>query len=383
MSKTATLIPLSQILTKSNNWIDIKPTERYKQVTVKIWGKGVVERNEITGAEIFSNTRLKVNTGQFILSRIDARHGAFGLIPESLSGAVVTNDFPVFSLNQNLIVPQFLNWISKTESFIELCKSASEGTTNRVRLKESKFLSMEIPLPPLEEQRRIVGRIEELAGKIAEARGLKDRSIQECDDLSRSILFHCKSQSKITQMSDLVYLRKPDVSVSPEQTYHFAGVYSFGRGLFRQVSQTGMNFSYQKLTRIKTGNFIYPKLMAWEGALGIVPSELDECVVSPEFPVFEVNEDKILPEVLDTYFRTPSVWDVLAQASTGTNARRRRLHPSNFLRLEIPVPPMEVQLQLRTLKQKVQAGNKIRYESLKELDALLPAIWDKAFKGEL
>jgi type I restriction enzyme, S subunit len=130
MSKTATLIPLSQILTKSNTWIDIKPTETYRQVTVKIWGKGVVERNEVTGAEISANTRLKVDAGQFILSRIDARHGAFGLIPESLAGAVVTN----------LIIPQFLNWISKTESFIELCKAASEGTTNRIRLKESKFL---------------------------------------------------------------------------------------------------------------------------------------------------------------------------------------------------------------------------------------------------
>jgi type I restriction enzyme S subunit len=99
MSKNWDLVPLREILIKSENWIELKPTERYKQVTVKIWGKGVVERNEVTGGEISASKRLQVKSGQFIVSRIDARHGAFGLIPDSLDGAVVTNDFPVFTPN--------------------------------------------------------------------------------------------------------------------------------------------------------------------------------------------------------------------------------------------------------------------------------------------
>jgi hypothetical protein len=120
MNEVYPLVPLGELLIKSEEWIDINPTEKYKQVTVKIWGKGVVERNEVNGAEIAATKRLKVNSEQFILSRIDARHGAFGLIPNCLDGAVVTNDFPVFTPNNQKIVPQFLDWMSKTKDFIEL-----------------------------------------------------------------------------------------------------------------------------------------------------------------------------------------------------------------------------------------------------------------------
>ena len=90
-----------------------------------------------------------------------------------LDGAVVSSDFPVFTLNSARILPEFLDWMSKTHEFVDLCKAASEGTTNRVRLKEERFLATQITLPSLEEQRRIVARIEELAIKIEEARGLK------------------------------------------------------------------------------------------------------------------------------------------------------------------------------------------------------------------
>jgi hypothetical protein len=110
--------------------------------------------------------RFVANAGQFITSRIDARNGAMGLVPKSLDGALVTNDFPLFDLNTERLEPRFLGWLCRTADFIELCRRASEGTTNRVRLKEDRFLACEIPLPLLAEQRRVVARIEEIASQI-------------------------------------------------------------------------------------------------------------------------------------------------------------------------------------------------------------------------
>jgi len=45
-------LPLREILTKSNEWIDLDPNQSYRQVTVRMWGQGVVQRNEVSGAEI-------------------------------------------------------------------------------------------------------------------------------------------------------------------------------------------------------------------------------------------------------------------------------------------------------------------------------------------
>ena len=179
---------LGEVLTKSEDWICVKPENRYKQVTVRLWGKGVTQRNEVSGTEISAEKRIIIHSQQFILSRIDARNGAFGIVPKSLDGALVSSDFPVFDLNLSKIVPGFLEWLSKTQNFIEICKAASEGTTNRVRLKGDSFLASEIPLPPLDEQRRIVARIEELAARIEEARELRRRAIEESNVLMKSAI---------------------------------------------------------------------------------------------------------------------------------------------------------------------------------------------------
>src|SRR5207249_1437593 len=151
MSNSWPQVPLGEVLTKSEDWTDINPTDTYREITVRLWGKGITLRREASGAEIASPRRLLAKAGQFILSRIDARNGALGLVPDSLDGAVVSHDFPVFASNPSRLLPPFLDWVSKTQSFVKICKAASEGTTNRVRLQEDRFLKMTIPLPTLSE----------------------------------------------------------------------------------------------------------------------------------------------------------------------------------------------------------------------------------------
>ena len=90
----------------------------------------------------------------------------------------MTNDFPVFIANESQLNTQYLNWLSKTPEFVESCKKASEGTTNRVRLKDDRFRKIKILLPTPIEQRRIVSKIESLASKIEEAKQLR-QSIQK------------------------------------------------------------------------------------------------------------------------------------------------------------------------------------------------------------
>ena len=178
-------------------------------------------------------------------------------------------------------------------------------------------------------------------------------------------------------------MRSPDVTVDSSRSYQFAGIYSFGRGIFVGASKQGLAISYPRLTRLRAGDFVYPKLMAWEGAFGVVPQEADGCVVSTEFPVFTVRTDRVLPEVIDTYFRTPAVWTLLAGGATGTNVRRRRLHPDTLLAWRMPLPDMCDQVRLAHVTRSLSKLQTIRAASDGEWDALVPSILDQAFKGEL
>lgn len=278
--------------------------------------------------------------------------------------------------------PKYLYWYLTTHKD-RILVPLMQGTAN-VSLKERDIAKVSIPLPPLEEQRRIVARVEALAARIEEARGLQS-------DLGKTVGAFCQTffadklenELQLVPMKELVTLRTPDVQVEASESYHFAGVYCFGRGVFRGGQKQGSEFAYPRLTRLRRGNFVYPKLMAWEGAFGVVPDNCDSLVVSTEFPVFEVNTERVLPETLDTYFKNPSTWSAVAGSSSGTNVRRRRLNPSDFLSYAMPLPSMRVQQKLARARQAFDEIAQLQTSTRLELDALLPAVLAKAFAGEL
>lgn len=177
------MIPLGRILRRSQESIELDPANAYKQVTVRLFHRGVVLRSETPGAEIRTTSQWRVRPEQVLLSRIDARNGAIGLVPRELDGAIVTNDFWVFDIDTELALALYLDAYFGTAAFVAECTRASEGTTNRVRLQPGRFSDIEVPLPPLDEQWRIVARIEETAARLREANNLCQRALQEADKL--------------------------------------------------------------------------------------------------------------------------------------------------------------------------------------------------------
>ena len=155
------MIKLKEIIERNKDIISIDKNKKYEQVTIRMWNKGVTRRGTIFGHDILGK-RYIVKSGQFIISKIDARHAAFGLIPPELEGAVITADFLSYNLNLDKVHPFYFDIFTKTPRFFEECKKASSGTTNRIRLNEEKFFNIEISLPSLEEQKRIIFEVNNL-----------------------------------------------------------------------------------------------------------------------------------------------------------------------------------------------------------------------------
>lgn len=149
---------IGDVITRSTLLIHVEDDVLYKQVTVKTNGGGAVLRNKNLefGKNIGTKTQYLAREGQFIMSKIDARNGAFGIITNELDGAIVTSDFPLFDVNTKLVHPFYLYLLSTTKPFIQYAQSCSRGTTNRQRIDVDSFLSQKIPLPSLAEQNKIV-----------------------------------------------------------------------------------------------------------------------------------------------------------------------------------------------------------------------------------
>jgi type I restriction enzyme S subunit len=150
---------IGDILTRNKTRVTVEDGTSYKQVTIRTNYKGVVLRGVQDGSTIGTKEQFRVSAGQFILSRIDARNGAFGIIPDELEGAIVTNDFLAFDINDSEVETEFFNVFLQSPIFLEACIKASRGNTNRKRVDEDFFLGYEVNLPSLPEQHQLIRRI--------------------------------------------------------------------------------------------------------------------------------------------------------------------------------------------------------------------------------
>lgn len=156
LTSTFPTVSIGTFLKRNKTVIDVLDNVIYKRVTIKTMGGGVFLRDEQEGKNIGTKKQFIVKEGQFIVSKIDARNGAFGVVPKVANNAIITGNFWTFDVNLHYILPEYLALLTSTKEFMQFAEKASNGTTNRHYLQESLFLSQKIPLPSLEEQKVLI-----------------------------------------------------------------------------------------------------------------------------------------------------------------------------------------------------------------------------------
>ncbi|MBM4431048.1 MAG: hypothetical protein FJ026_11980 [Chloroflexi bacterium] len=109
-----------------------------------------------------------------VYSKIDARNGAIGLVPDELGKVAVTSEYPVYRVKEG-ISADYLKIVLRTPQFTDLLKAMAAGHSGRKRVQPGELEDVLIPVPPLDQQRKIV--TEEQARR-EQARALKDKAEQ-------------------------------------------------------------------------------------------------------------------------------------------------------------------------------------------------------------
>ena len=123
-----------------------------KKITVKLWGKGVIEKEEKYAGS--SNTQYFIRKGgQFIYSKLDFQNQAFGIIPNELNGYQSTLDLPTFDI-QNIDSKFLLEYVMRRE-FYEYQGLIANGSRKAKRIHPEDFLVMPVRIPSIEEQQAI------------------------------------------------------------------------------------------------------------------------------------------------------------------------------------------------------------------------------------
>jgi len=191
-------VPLSEAIKQRKEFIQIDDLSTFKRCRVQLHAQGIVLRDSVLGSEIKTKKQQICHANEFLVAEIDAKVGGFGIVPESLEGAIVSSHYFLFTLNERSLDRRFLDYFIRTRYFRN--QVMAQGSTNYAAIRPEDVLGYEISLPALDDQRRIVARIEELAARIDEARELRQQVSESELQTLRNTIFSKAFQGKVVNL---------------------------------------------------------------------------------------------------------------------------------------------------------------------------------------
>jgi type I restriction enzyme S subunit len=375
-------VKLGEVINHRKDFVRIDDLSTYKRCRVQLHAKGIVLRDLVTGSELKTKEQQICRSGDFLVAEIDAKVGGYGIVPDELDGAIVSSHYFLFEVNRDRIDRNFLGYFVRTPNFFD--QVSARGTTNYAAIRPSHVLDYQIPLPLLEEQQRIVAKIDELAAKIEEARVLQQRTMEDAWALlefARANIFKKMSSSwKVQKLDEVAPINMGQSP--PGESYN-----TFGDGIpllngpteFGEKYPTPVQWTTAPTKLCKPGDILLCVRGATTGRVNWADKEY---CIGRGLAALTPKSEVCVPEYVHDFVETQTQEMLgLAAGSTFPNLPGAKLKV-----LEIPVPPIleqrRVVAYLDSIQEKIKPLKHLQSQTAAELEALLPSILDKAFKGE-
>jgi type I restriction enzyme, S subunit len=100
MTKNWPHVRLGEVLTRIKNAVLIDDEQTCARLTIRMNGRGIVLRDRVPGHEIGTKRQFLARAGQLVLSKIDARNGAFGILGNECDNAIITGNCWAFDADK-------------------------------------------------------------------------------------------------------------------------------------------------------------------------------------------------------------------------------------------------------------------------------------------
>ena len=406
------MMRIGEFLKRNKKAVTIQNDVKYKRVTIKVRNGGVVPRDEAMGESIGTKKQFLVSKGQFILSKIDARNGAMGIVPAELDGAVVTQDFLPYDIDTTKVNPQYFVLVCTTKQFIAFCQSCSSGTTNRQRVDEAQFLNIKVPVPLLEEQNKLVeeynnvinighSRLSDGVIKAGEAQAYLSESIgvQELrlnGTKGDNLIFEIVPFQKIQEWgADKILCSKVYESskygtktLNSDKSLY----YDIKRGKSpKYVQNSNVYILNQKCVRWNSIELQHAKPVdaEWlqsidkdcltcegdilinstgEGTIGrsaVIDKSMVGLLYDSHILLLRLNKEKIDPRYFVYVFNSKYGQEQVENVKSAKTTKQTELGVDNLKKIQIPIPPLHVQKQ-------IVSELEIMYNEISDLQCISP-----------
>lgn len=156
----------------------------YKRVTVQLHGRGVIERDRVLGAAVKTKDQQLVKARDFLVAEIDAKMGAFGIVPPTLEGSIVSSHYFTFEIAEDLLLPEWLEAIVRLGWRTEEVMASVRGSLNYAAIRPRHVSAARFPFAPLPVQHQVVDQLR----AVEQLRQAAEAQLAAVDGLSAAIL---------------------------------------------------------------------------------------------------------------------------------------------------------------------------------------------------
>lgn len=385
------LVPISELVNSVSKWnpcesatsklftyIDIASINRETKL--------IEQAVEILTNEAPSRARQIVKAGDILVSTVRPNLNAVAYIDSQFDGATASTGFTVLRTKPQKLDSRYLYYWVRTSYFIEDMVRRSTGASYPA-VSDSIIKEYNIPLPPLEEQRRIAAILD----KADAVRRKRQSAIALTEELLRSAfveMFGIPEHSKypvktFAEVCEVIvdgahftptyvdegvpFLRVTDIqtkSINWTNTKHIP--LNEHKELIKRCHPRKGDVLYSK-----NGTIGIPKLIDWDEEFSIFVS----------LALLRPSANVLLGGYLESFLKTPfALRQALNHTKTGTVSN---LHLVEIRKVKLPVPSLEMQKQWLKRKSGIEKQRDKLIESFTQLDNLFNSLLQKAFRGQL
>jgi len=296
------------------------------------------------------------------------------------------------------VIPEWIWLFIRQERFRKAAKDSFRGGVGQQRVPKKFLQQHPIPLPPIEEQRRIVARVEELIERVREAKRLRQQAKEDAERLWQSTLAETFPRPGAEPPPGWRWVRLGEVCLPTERRdptkdssapFIYVDISAVDNAEGKIVSPRellGQDAPSRARKVIHSGDVIFATTRPYLKKVAIVGPEIDGQICSTGFCVLRANRRVVEPGFLFYLCRSD-----LVVAQLSDNNMRGASYPAvtdrDVYEALIPLPPLDEQRRivahLEALREKIKILKEIQATTDAELQRLEQAILDSAFRGEL
>ncbi len=379
---------VGEVLRLDRRPVSPDPAREYVSIGIRSFGKGVLRYEPTLGDQLSKLRFFEVVPDRVVLSNIKAWEGAVAVSGKGDAGCIASNRFLTYEPVDDRVDIRWARWYFLSEYGNELLQRASPGSADRNRtLAIDRFEALEIPLPPIGEQRRVAARLAEVEAAADQVRGLRDRATTVVTALPLAVCVDAQHRvpTSATRLGDVLELVREPVQIDPIAPYVSIGIRSFGAGLFHYPERPGAEIGKLRFHQVHGGLLAISNIKAWEGAVATTDARDEGAVASNRFLFFRPVAGVGATDYFWARLLHRDGLDALGSASPGSADRNRTLAIERFRAIHLDVPSLDDQVtiggRVRAARLAVAEHRAMAQAAAARVDTLLPAALNEAFAG--